>query len=155
MRCGRPERPRGALAILGGVCHEPVELVRSALDQRAHLVGRLAEAAGTCAEETTSGSVESGRPDPDPDAAKFAATQAALERLEAVVAGEASAQAGLDAAERQVDLVVDGNHVVEINPERPARRAHRAPRLVHVGLRQQHRHARPAGPWRAVRVGRP
>ena len=44
----------------------------------------------------------------------------------------------LDLPERQVDLVVDHDHVVEVHAERAARRADRVARLVHVGLRQQH-----------------
>ena len=50
----------------------------------------------------------------------------------------------LDLAERQVDLVVDHDHVVERHLAAPARRPGRVAGLVHVGLRQQQGHPRPA-----------
>ena len=42
-----------------------------------------------------------------------------LDRLQAVVAGEPAAQAGLDAPEGQVDLVVDHHDAVEVTPSAP------------------------------------
>ena len=46
-------------------------------------------------------------PDADADAVEVRAAELALERLEAVVAGQAAAEPRADVAERQVDLVVD------------------------------------------------
>ena len=102
------------------------------------------------AAETISGSVESGRPTPTRTRPKSGEPRPALQRLQAVVAGEPAAEPRADVAERQVDLVVDGQHVVEVDLERAARRAGAAPGLVHEGLRQQHRDARPAGPGAAL-----
>ena len=48
-----------------------------------------------------------GPPDPDPDPPELGVAEAALEALEAVVAGEAAAEADLDLAEGKVDLVVE------------------------------------------------
>src|SRR3712207_6968819 len=50
----------------------------------------------------------------------FRSAQAALERLEAVVAGEPAVQPGLDAAKGKVDLVVYRHDSVEVDAERPA-----------------------------------
>jgi hypothetical protein len=61
------------------------------------------------------------------------------------VAGEPTAQAGLDAPEGKVDLVVHGHDVIQIDAQRPAGRADGRARLVHVSLGQQHGHSRPAG----------
>src|SRR6202011_1776724 len=73
------------------------------------------------------------------------ATEALLEGLQAVVSGEATADAGSDLAERQVDLVVQNEHTVERKLERAAGRTDRPAGLVHVGLGQQHRDPRAAG----------
>ena len=61
-----------------------------------------------------SGSVESGPPDADPHAVEVRAAELALERLEAVVAGEPAAEARADLAEREVDLVVHDHELVEL-----------------------------------------
>ena len=73
--------------------------------------------------DTISGSVESGRPDSHADAVEVGAPQLGLQRLEPVVAGQPAAQPRLDAAERQVDLVVHRHHPVEVHVQRAARRA--------------------------------
>jgi hypothetical protein len=62
------------------------------------------------------------------------------------VAGEAAAEAGLDLAERQVDLVMEDDDALERDLERAARRPGGATRFVHERLRQQDRHPRAAGP---------
>ena len=67
-------------------------------------------AAATCparGRRRCSGSVESGRPTPTRTRWKSGAAELALERLQAVVAGQPAAEAGADVAEREVDLVVD------------------------------------------------
>ena len=97
-----------------------------------------------------SGSVESGPPDADADAVEVRAAELALERLQAVVAGQAAAEPRADVAERQVDLVVEDEHAVEVELEGAARGADRAAGLVHVGLRPQHRDARAAGAGAAL-----
>ena len=97
-----------------------------------------------------SGSVESGRPTPTRTRWKSGAAELALERLQAVVAGEAAAEARADVAEGQVDLVVEDEHAVEVELERAARGADGAAGLVHVGLRQQHGDARAAGAGAAL-----
>ena len=66
------------------------------------------------------------------------------------MAGQAPADARADLAERQVDLVVEDQHAVEVELVAAARRAGGAPRLVHEGLRQQDGHARAAGPRPAL-----
>ena len=73
---------------------------------------------------------------------KSRAAELALDRLQAVVAGEPAAEARAHLAERQVDLVVHDQHPLQRQLERAARRADRAAGVVHVGLRAQHRHAR-------------
>ena len=66
------------------------------------------------------------------------------------MARQPAAQAGLDLAERQVDLVVHRDDAVQVDAQGPARGAHRAAGLVHVGLRAA---ARPRAGRRA-RCGR-
>ena len=108
-----------------------------------HVLGRLAEAAEHVGgDDLRVGRV--GAPHPHADAPEVGAAELAVERLQAVVARQASPQTRLDTAERQVDLVVHGDHVVEVHAELATGRAHRAARLVHEGLRQQHGHPRPA-----------
>src|SRR5829696_5948206 len=129
--CGLPR------ASLRGAAHEPVELVRRPLNQVTHLAGRLLEAAEhVCRDDL--GIRRVGPAHSHPDAPEVTASEPSLERLEAVVAGEAAAQTALDAPERQVDLVMDGDHVIEVDAQRAASRADRVARLVHVGLREQH-----------------
>ena len=70
-----------------------------------------------------SGSVESGRPTPIAHAVEVRRAELALERLQAVVAGQPAAEPHADVAERQVDLVVDDEHAVEVELEGAARRA--------------------------------
>ena len=82
--------------------------------------------------------------DADPDAVEVRRPEVALERLQSVVARQPAAEPRADVAERQVDLVVDDDEVVEVQLVGAARRARRAARLVHEGLRQQHRDARAA-----------
>src|SRR5829696_6478216 len=98
--------------------HEPLGLVARALDELAHLRRALAP----LAEHVRGDDVRVGRvrpADPDPHA---------------------------DVAERQVDLVVDHEHAVEVELVRAARRTDRAPGVVHVRLRLEHRDARTARP---------
>ena len=83
-------------------------------------------------------------------APEVVAADALLDALQPVVPGDPAALAGAHLAERQVDLVVHHHQPVEVELVLPARRANRAARLVHVGLRQQHRDARHAGPDAAV-----
>ena len=64
--------------------------------------------------------------DADAHAREVRRAEARLQRLQPVVAGEAAADPRADVAERQVDLVVDGEHVVERPPCR--RRAPGRPR---------------------------
>src|SRR4029077_13440935 len=73
------------------------------------------------------------------------AAQAPLEALQPVVTSEAAAEPALHLAEGQVDLVVQDDHAVQRRLERPARRPDAVAGGVHVGLRQQDRHAGPAG----------
>ena len=86
---------------------ERLGLVARALDELAHLAGALAPLAEHVRRRRCSGSVVSGRPTPMRTRWKSAAAELALERLEAVVAGEPAAEPHADVAERQVDLVVD------------------------------------------------
>src|SRR5207248_2840655 len=86
-----------------------------------------------------------GPPHADADAHEVGRAEARTQRLEPVVTGQAAAELRADLAERQVDLVLDGDHVVEVDLQRPTGRAGRVAGFVHVGLRQQDRDARPAG----------
>src|SRR5205823_9241666 len=83
--------------------------------------------------------------DADANAAEVGRPESFAQRLEPVVAGQAPADARLDAPERQVDLVVDHEDALERQLERAARRADRLARVVHVGLRDEDRDARAAG----------
>ena len=71
-------------------------------------VGRVRAARRRCAR-----GAKSGEPKP------------CLQRLQAVVAGQPAAEARADVAERQVDLVVQHEDVVELDLQRAARRARR------------------------------
>ena len=97
-----------------------------------------------------SGSVESGRPTPIAHAGEVGRAEPLPQRLQAVVAGQPAADAAADVAERQVDLVVEDEHAVEVEVQRAARGAGRAAGLVHVGLRPEHRDARAAGAGAAL-----
>ena len=70
-----------------------------------------------------------GAADADAHAREARVAELALERLQAVVAGQAAADARADVAERQVDLVVQDEHAVEVlDAVGAARRAGRAAR---------------------------
>ena len=86
-----------------------------------------------------------GPPHADPHPPELGVAEAALEALQAVVAGQAAAEADADLTEGQVDLVVEDDDAVERHLERAARRAGRVARAVHVRLRQEDRHPRAAG----------
>src|SRR5215217_2886894 len=148
MRSGRPGLPRGLFAEL---THHAVQLGRGALDQLTHLVLRLAEAAQHVRGDDLRVRAV-GTTDADAEAAEVGAPQSRFYGLEAVVARQAAPQARLNAAERQIDLVVDHDDVVEVDAELAARRADRLAGVVHVGLRQEHAHARAAGAGAAVGV---
>ena len=75
--------------------------------------------------ETISGSVVSGRPTPTRTRVNSPLPEALLQRLQPVVARKPTAGPDLDLAEGQVDLVVYRDHVVEVEPERAARRPDR------------------------------
>src|SRR5829696_3929519 len=125
--------------------HEPLGLVARALDELAHLRRALAP----LAEHVRGDDLRVGRvgpADPDPHALEVGAAELPLERLEPVVAREPAAEPQADLAERQVDLVVDHEHAIEVELVGAARRTDRAPGLVHVRLRLEHRDARTAGP---------
>ena len=81
-------------------------------------------------------------PDADPHAGEVGRAEALAQRLQAVVAGQPAADTAADVAELQVDLVVEDEYAVEVDVQRAPGRAGRAPGLVHVGLRAEHRHAR-------------
>src|SRR5688500_18788373 len=127
----------GALLGLVGVSADALDqklgLGDGRIDQRPDLVAALGEAAEDVAGDDLG--VGPLRPaDADPQAPEVAAAEAAVEALEAVVAGDAAAQLAADLAERQVDLVVEGDHAVERDTERAARGAGGLAGLVHEGL---------------------
>src|SRR5688572_7501594 len=93
-----------------------------------------------------------GPSDPHPDPLEVGRPELALQRLQPVVPGQAASEPRLDGAEWEVDLVVDREHAVEVDAERAARRPDGAAGLVHVRLRDEDPHARPAGAGAPVRV---
>ena len=115
--------------------HDALGGVGGALDERPHLVRGSGASARGRRPTTMSGSVESGRPTPTRTRREVRRAQPAAQGLQAVVARQAAAHARADLAEGQVDLVVDDEHAVELEVQRPARRAGRVAGLVHVGLR--------------------
>src|ERR671918_569531 len=68
------------------------------------------------------------------------------ERAEAVVTGEAAAEARLETAWLEVGLVMEDEDLLGRELEEARRRAHRTARLVHVGLRLQKRGLPPVEP---------
>src|SRR5205085_8667258 len=70
---------------------------------------------------------------------------------EPVVARQPAAEARAHLAEREVDLVVHHEHVVEVDTERTASGGRRAAGVVHEGLREEHADARPARAGPAIR----
>jgi len=60
--------------------------------------------------------------------------------------GRSASELGFNLTEWEVDLVVEDDDPVERHLERAARRPGGAARFVHVGMRQQDRHPRPAWP---------
>src|SRR6478609_7569729 len=86
-----------------------------------------------------------GPPHPHPHPPELGVAKAALEALQPVVAGQAAAEAGLDLAEGQVDLVVEDDDTAQRRLEGAAGRPGGVARVVHVGLGQQDRHLRAAG----------
>src|SRR5919106_6739550 len=135
-----------------GRCRDQaVELVGGALHERAHLVLGLAEAAQDVRGDDLGGGAV-GPADPDPDPPEVRAAEAALERLEAVVARQAAAEPLFDAPEGQVDLVVHGHHAAQLQAKGSAGGADRSARVVHVGLGQQNGHARAARSGTALGV---
>ena len=91
-----------------------------------------------------SGSVESGRPTPIRTRWKSGAPSSRLSDFRPLWPASPPPSRGADLAERQVDLVVQHEHAVEVELERAARRAGGAAGLVHVRLRLQQRDARAA-----------
>ncbi len=87
------------------------------LDQLAPSARCSRKRPSTCA-ETISGSVRVRAPDADAHAHEVRAAELALERLQPVVAREATAEAGAHLAEGQVDLVVNHEHPLERQLER-------------------------------------
>src|SRR3954453_3219789 len=137
--------PPAGVFFPGSAEHEALRLVGRARDQIGDLGARPAplpehvgrddlRVAGIRAPYADANALEVGR-------AEFAA-----QRAQAVVALQAAAELNAHGTERQVDLVVHRDHAVELEPVGPARRAGRAPGLVHVGLRAQDRDARPTRP---------
>src|SRR5215216_3971439 len=129
--------------------HDPLGLV----GRTPHQVHHLRRALAPAAQHVRRDDVRVGRvgpPDADPDPVEVRAAEVALERPQAVVAGQAATEPGADVAEREVDLVVDDEQAVEAELERAARGADRAAGLVHVGLRAQDCHAPAAGTGAAL-----
>ena len=91
---------------------------RARAHELAHLVGALAP----LAEHVRGDDLGVGRVGPadaDPDALEVRAAELALERLQPVVARQPAAEPHADVAERQVDLVVDHEHAVELSLKAP------------------------------------
>ena len=128
---------------------EPLGLVGRALDELAYLVRRPAPAAQHVPRDDV-GVRRVGPPDPDADAHEVRAAELAPQRLQPVVAREPAALLEADVAERQVDLVVQHEHAVEVELEGAARGADGAPGVVHERLRLEHRDARAAGAGAAL-----
>src|ERR671914_1925596 len=91
-----------------------------------------------------------GAAHPDPHSPEVRRPQPRLDGLQAVVAGQPAPEASLDPAEGEVDLVVHDDHVLRIHAECSHGGADGLAGVVHVGLRQEHAHARPAGAGAAV-----
>ena len=128
---------------LGRSEDDALGVVAGALDELAHLGGALPPLAQHVGGDDLRVR-RVGPADADPHAVEVRAAQLALERLEPVVSGEPAAEPHADVAERKVDLVVQHEHAVEAELEGAAGRADGAARLVHVGLRLEHGHARAA-----------
>src|SRR5690606_4556356 len=105
--------------------------------------------------------------DADPNPYEVVA-EVGTDRAQTVVAGIATADLHLHSAGGKVQLVVEDNHVLQVDFEESCRFADRAPALVHVGhgLKQQNALAadgpfrrlalKPAAPWREpVPLGNP
>ena len=130
-------RPLIAILLRG---HHALDLGAGALHQLAYFLGALAKASEHVrGDDLGVGGV--GAPDPDAHAPEVRAAELALERLQAVVAGQAAAETRAQLAEGQVDLVVHDEHALEWQAVGAARGSDGAAGLVHVGLRQQHRDA--------------
>ena len=106
---------------------------------------RLAPARRARRPATMSGSVESGRPTPTRTRWKSGAAELALERLQAVVAGEPAAEPrrGCRRTGRSISSWTTSTRSRSSLKEPRAGPTER-PGLVHVGLRAQHRDARAA-----------
>ena len=128
--CVCEKRPEHALRPPGGAARlYSSEVTRRStasaarFDQLARVLRRTGRGRSA---ETISGSVLSGRPTPTRTASELAAPQALLQRFQPVVAREPASGADLDLPERQVDLVMTDEHMVEIHAQRSARRAQRS-----------------------------
>src|SRR5207342_3018200 len=99
--------------------HQALRLVGSPLHELADLLVGLGEARQDVAGDDL-GIARVGPPNPGPNPPEVRPADALRKALEAVVAGEAAAQAGANLAERQVDLVVDDD-------EPPQRHLHGTP----------------------------
>ena len=94
---------------------------------------------------TMSGSVESGRPTPTRTRWKSTPPSSRLSDFSPLWPASPPPRRTRMSPNGQVDLVVEHEQPVEVEAERAARRPDGAPRLVHVGLRLEHRDARAAG----------
>ena len=149
--CTSVERARARLSGLllrrGVAEHDALGGVGGALDERPHLVAGSAFQRPRTYAETMSGSVESGRPTPTRTRTKSGEPRPRRRDFRPLWPARPPPDARANLAEGQVDLVVHDEHAVELEVQRPARRAGRVAGLVHVGLRAT---ARP----RAGRRGR-
>src|SRR4051794_32166284 len=122
------KRPHMASPKLLRCGDDPFGLVARAVDEVRHLTaGLLPPPEHVRGDDLGIGGV--GASHADADAVELGAAELALERLQAVVAGEAAAEPDTDVAERQVDLVVDDKHALELELVGPAGRPDGAPRV--------------------------
>ena len=117
--------------------NDRLDCVSSSIDDRSCVV--LGNERGQHEVGDVAGIAPPGSTDPHPQAKEAGTAEPTRHRAEAVVPSETAAEAGLEAAEFEIDLVVDYEQGLERRLVERSGGLHGAARLVHVGIRLDER----------------
>ena len=117
--------------------NDRLDCVSSSIDDRSCVV--LGNERGQHEVGDVAGIAPPGSTDPHPQAKEVGTAEPTRHRAEAVVPGETAAEAGLDAAEFEIDLIVDDEQALERHLVESGGGLHGAAGVVHVRVRLEKR----------------